>query len=117
MKVAVKFASHLPSESSDGDDVGKGLPSRVREVMASESSDVSSLTTSESEDSLDLTKFSATSGTIALTGPDLPPASSDSDCVGDRVAGWKVAAFRRTTQTVSFPAAGARANMLDRGLG
>ena len=87
MKDAVKFASHLPSESSDDND--DDLLSCARGVMASESSDVSSLRKSESEDSFDLTKFPGTSGATALTGPaialtgaDLPPDSNDSGVEG-----------------------------------
>ena len=49
--------------------------------MTSESSDVSSLKKPESdEESLDLMKFSGTSGTTALTG--VPPDSSDSAVEG-----------------------------------
>ena len=71
-------ASHLPSESSDDDD--DGLLSRAREVIASESSDGSSY--SESEDSLDLRKFSGNGETTAFTVADLPPESSVSEVEG-----------------------------------
>ena len=71
-------ASHLPSESSDDDE--DGLLSRAREVIASESSDGSSY--SESEDSLDLRKFSGNGETTAFTVADLPPESSVSEVEG-----------------------------------
>ena len=72
------FASHLPSESSDDDE--DGLLSRAREVIASESTDGSSY--SESEDSLDLRKFSGNGETTAFTVADLPPESSVSEVEG-----------------------------------
>ena len=98
----MQFASHLPAESSDDDDVR--LLSLAREAIASDSSDGGSWAKADSEESLDLSKFSSAGDAFAVTADALPPEAESEDSgqeeghgfpipkedeVGDFAGGWQ----------------------------